>query len=248
MKDVQSQADHRRIDIHKVGVKDISYPITVLDKAQQVQRTIARVNMYVNLPHQFKGTHMSRFVEILNRFHGDINLKSFRFILEEMKCRLQAQAAHMEITFPYFLKRKEAHGHAVEIAEYRCRMHGSLGQKDDLLLEIQVPISSPLSFPAVAGLPVSLGRWGVAHVAIRFRHFLWIEDLIQMVEEVIRHAWAHAKTHDKIQDAGFSVEKLTKTLAQRLSLCEDIVWFLVGVENLSADYSTYAAIEWPETL
>ncbi|MCK5232803.1 MAG: GTP cyclohydrolase I FolE2, partial [Desulfobulbaceae bacterium] len=106
MKDIQNQPDDRRINIKKVGVKSISYPISVLDKENKIQRTVATVNMYVNLPHLFKGTHMSRFIEILNRFHGDINLRSFRFILEEMKTKLKAESAHIEIEFPYFLKKK----------------------------------------------------------------------------------------------------------------------------------------------
>ncbi|MDP3696339.1 MAG: GTP cyclohydrolase, FolE2/MptA family, partial [Desulfocapsaceae bacterium] len=89
MKDIQSELDHRRINIKKVGVKTISYPITVLDKARKCQHTVATVNMYVNLPHRFMGTHMSRFVEILNRFHGQIDLESFHHILEEMKERLE---------------------------------------------------------------------------------------------------------------------------------------------------------------
>ena len=103
MKDIQSSADFRRIDIRKVGVKTLTYPIMVLDKANRTQSTVARINMYVNLPHQFKGTHMSRFVEILNQFHGAFNLKTFRLILEEMKRRLDAQAAHLQMDFPYFL-------------------------------------------------------------------------------------------------------------------------------------------------
>ena len=107
MKDIQNQTDHRCIDIKKVGVKTITYPVTVLDKAQASQKTVATVNMYVNLPHRFKGTHMSRFVEILNRFHGEIDLNAFHDILEEMKGRLEAEAAHIEITFPYFLKKND---------------------------------------------------------------------------------------------------------------------------------------------
>ncbi|MEA2083844.1 MAG: GTP cyclohydrolase, FolE2/MptA family [Thermodesulfobacteriota bacterium] len=106
MKDIQNQPDDRRINIKKVGIKGISYPISVLDKKKKIQKTVATVNMYVNLPHLFKGTHMSRFIEILNRFHGDINLRSFRLILEEMKTKLKAEAAHIEIEFPYFLKKK----------------------------------------------------------------------------------------------------------------------------------------------
>ena len=120
MKDIQNQVDHRRINIKKVGVKTITYPITVLDKAQSSQRTIATINMYVNLPHHFKGTHMSRFIEILNRFHGKIDMKRFSSILEEMKLRLDAEAAHLEMTFPFFLQR--------DVAQFS---HHFLGQKGD---------------------------------------------------------------------------------------------------------------------
>jgi len=94
MKDIQSLRDHRRINIRKVGVKTISYPITVLDREKRIQQTVATVNMYVNLPHRFKGTHMSRFVEILNQFHGRCNLRDFHRILQEMKERLTR--AYME--------------------------------------------------------------------------------------------------------------------------------------------------------
>nr|MBF0223084.1 GTP cyclohydrolase I FolE2 [Desulfobulbaceae bacterium] len=107
MKDIQNQPDFRRINIRKVGVKNISYPITVRDKAKTTQKTVATFNMYVSLPHQFKGTHMSRFVEILNRFHGEINLTNFHRILSKMKERLQAEEAHIEIEFPYFLKKSQ---------------------------------------------------------------------------------------------------------------------------------------------
>ena len=104
MKDIQSQPDHRRINIQKVGVKDIKYPVMVLDKAKKLQRTVASFNMYVSLPHRFKGTHMSRFIEILNQFHGEFDIKNLRLILEEMKTRLDAESAHLEIEFPYFLQ------------------------------------------------------------------------------------------------------------------------------------------------
>jgi len=185
MKDIQSQFDHRRINIKKVGVKDISYPITVLDKAKKVQRTVATVNMYVNLPHRFKGTHMSRFIEILNQFHGEIDLNSFHRILEEMKTRLEAEAAHIEIEFPYFLEKNRGEANVAGMGEYACRMHGSFADEYDLALEVTVPISPPMPGQSNEALPRSLGHWGYARVCIRFRHFIWIEDLIQMVEEVI---------------------------------------------------------------
>jgi len=240
MKDIQNQPDFRRVNIKKVGVKNISYPITVLDKAKKTQKTVATVNMYVNLPHSFKGTHMSRFVEILNRFHGAINLTSFHHILEEMKVKLQAEEAHMEIEFPYFLH-KPAADHAIGMAEYQCKMHGSLSRSDDLLLEVRVPIAPPAQAQANLALPKSLGHWGVAIVSLRFRHFIWIEDIIEMVEAVTSHdlTWPDSSAPDQ----GLSVEAITNSLGRTLKTNNDIRWFNVTVKNLSQGCSTFASIE-----
>ena len=248
MKDIQSQPDSRRINIKKVGVKDISYPITVLDKAKTVQKTVARVNMYVNLPHQFKGTHMSRFIEILNRFHGNINLQSFHSILDAMKKRLQAEEAHMEIEFPFFLKHHSCGPATAGISEYSCKMHGSLDKIDDLILTVQVPISPPSAIQNSEGLPKSLGQWGTTEVSLRFSHFIWIEDLIQMIENVTCHnrTWSDEMDCEEIEDS-LSVEDMTKRLGKTISSHPHISWFSITVENFSKNYSTFATLEWPES-
>jgi GTP cyclohydrolase I len=244
MKDIQNLPDDRRIDIRKVGVKNITYPVTVRDKSHTLQRTVATINMFVNLPHHFKGTHMSRFVEILNRFHGQIDLKSFHQILEEMKTRLQAEAAHVEIEFPYFLKRPTDSISGVGIGEYRCRMHGSLGQHDDLILTIEVPISPPLPAQPANGLPRSLGHWGVAAISLRFNRFIWIEDLIGMVEEVTAH---HLDWPPPAASPGdLSVERIATALGRKFADHPDITWFAVTVENLAEGFNTFASLEWPE--
>ena len=105
MIDIQNQKDHRNIDIRKVGVKGIKYPIIVMDRAQGTQPVNATINMYVSLPHHFKGTHMSRFVEILNEFRGQINIRTFHTILDQVREKLHAESAHMEIEFPYFIEK-----------------------------------------------------------------------------------------------------------------------------------------------
>mgnify|MGYP005841432999 CR=1 FL=1 len=246
MKDIQSLPDYRRINIKKVGVKNISYPITVLDKQKTLQHTVATVNMYVNLPHQFKGTHMSRFVEILNRFHGRIDLKSFHIILEEMKDKLKAEEAHMEIEFPYFLKKKDLKSpNTVGISEYKCKMHGALDNRDELSLLVQVPIYPPVVSQVGDRLPRSLGHWGIAEICLQFKHFIWIEDIITMVEEVTSHnlKWPPAAGDS---DNLLSVEKITKKLGEKLRSHEDIKWFVVTVKNLSQGLNTFASIQWPE--
>ncbi len=238
MKDIQSQLDHRRVNIKKVGVKTISYPIAVLDKMKVQQHTVAKVNMYVNLPHQFKGTHMSRFIEILNQFHGKIDLSSFHDILEEMKERLDAQASHIEITFPYFLK-KENKEHSLKSCRYECQMHGSLKNNDELELKLKVPISLPFEVKNAESLPSSYGHWGNSIVTVRFRRFVWIEDLIQLVEKTIdEEQQQNTKDYDLL-----SVEKLTRKIGEKLSTCEEIKWYSVKVENLGEGYSTFAVVE-----
>ena len=241
MKDIQSLRDHRRINIKKVGVKDISYPITVLDRKNKVQKTVARVNMYVNLPHHFKGTHMSRFIGILNDFHGDINLRSFHRILEEMKAKLQAEAAHMEIEFPYFFKSPSNNANMVE---YHCTMHGSLEKHDDLTLEITVPISPPVPVQTNSGLPESLGHWGVAKICLRFKHFIWMEKLIEMVEDVTSHDLKWSAASPKPSPPPLSVEQIARDLGDKLSDNTDISWCSITVENLSQGFSTFATVEW----
>jgi GTP cyclohydrolase I len=255
MKDIQSQRDHRRINIQKVGVKDITYPVMVLDKTKKLQRTVASFNMFVNLPHRFKGTHMSRFIEILNQFHGEFDIKNLRLILEEMKSRLNAESAHLEITFPYFVKQNLSHANAIGIGEYQCRMYGVLDRNYELVLEISVPIAMAPCLPNGAGLPRSPGHWGNAVISIQYRNFIWIEDVIRMVEEVIgqsrllaenRNGGAHTPATLVSGESVLSVEGITKALGRRFSGNSDIRRFSVTVENLSEGYKTFAVLDGPQ--
>ncbi len=239
MKDIQNQLDHRRINIKKVGVKTISYPVTVLDKEKKRQNTIASVNMYVNLPHRFKGTHMSRFVEILNQFHGEIDLKSFQKILVRMKERLEAEASHLEMSFLYFLS-KEKMSESLKVCHYRCSFIGSLEDEQDLQLKVEIPVILPLIQTEFKGLPRSRGHWGKAEVLLRLKSFVWIEDLILLIEGAIETEQSSLATtgHDAL-----SVESLTRGIAESLARLSGVSWFSLRVENLGNEYSTFATLE-----
>ena len=235
MKDIQSLPDLRRISIRKVGVKNISYPIIVLDKERKTQQTVARVNMYVNLPHRFKGTHMSRFVEILNRFHGKFNLRTFHLILEEMKDRLEAEAAHLEIAFPYFLhNRPQAPNPGME--RYECRLHGSLAERLDLVVEVDVPVALQPG-PTTAGPgAVSAGIWGLVTVSVRMNRFLWIEDLIALIGEGVAPP----------PDPAGPVESMCRRVGSVLAASDAFDWYKVVVKNIASGYAAFASSEWPE--
>jgi len=238
MKDIQSQKDNRRIDIKKVGVKTITYPITVLDKSQSRQKTIATVNMYVNLPHHFKGTHMSRFIEILNRFHGQIDLQGFRTILEEMKKRLDAEAAHVEISFPYFLKKNDA-AKDLHLQQYECTMHCLLEKEDDLRLDIVVPVAHPFSVKPAETSVNTLGLWGNVRVSVRFNKFMWLEDLITLVETTIGSKF-FVKTDGLSADQ--PMESLLSSLTARFEMLPELKWYSITVENISQGFSLYTTM------
>ncbi|MBA3014777.1 MAG: GTP cyclohydrolase I FolE2 [Proteobacteria bacterium] len=244
MKDIQNQPDFRRINIQKVGVKNIIYPLTVLDKKNGTQKTVATVNMYVNLPHHFKGTHMSRFIEILSRFHGEIHLKNFHIILAAMKESLQAEAAHLEIEFPYFLKKTSTE--VATTVEYQCAMHGSLETKDDLVLTVRVPIYPPSPTQTAYGLPKSLGHWGVASVSVRLLHFIWIEDLIGMVEGVTNHNLCWADCNSLEAGERLELEGITKALGKTLQKNKAIRWFELRIINYSEGCNTFTSLNWPD--
>ena len=235
MKDIQSLPDLRRISIRKVGVKNISYPIIVLDKERKTQQTVARVNMYVNLPHRFKGTHMSRFVEILNRFHGKFNLRTFHLILEEMKDRLEAEAAHLEIAFPYFLhNRPQAPNPGME--RYECRLHGSLAERLDLVVEVDVPVALQPGPTMVGQGAVSAGIWGLVTVSVRMNRFLWIEDLIALIGEGVAPP----------PDPAGPVESMCRRVSSVLAASDAFDWYKVVVKNIASGYAAFASSEWPE--
>ena len=185
MDDIQNQKDHRKIEINKVGVKNIRYPITVLDKAKGVQHTVASVNMYVDLPHQFKGTHMSRFVEILNKFKGEISIQSFSSILLEMKLKLKAKSAHLEVEFPYFIEKEAPVTRSKSLMEYICRFCGSSNQreKDDFYVGIVVPITTVCPCSKEISKYGAHNQRSIVTVRLRFRKFIWIEDIIQLIED-----------------------------------------------------------------
>ena len=182
MRDVQNDIDFRKIEIEKVGVKNLKYPIVLQDKENEEQHTIAWINMYVNLPHQFRGTHMSRFIEILNKYRREIDIHSMGEIMKEMKANLNAKSAHLEIKFPYFIEKKAPVSGAKSLMEYQCNFIGKLNDKMKILLGVSVPILTVCPCSKEISKYGAHNQRGTISVQLRFKGFLWIEDVIQMVE------------------------------------------------------------------
>jgi GTP cyclohydrolase I len=184
MLDIQNQKDHRNLDIKKVGVKGIKYPIIVLDRVHGTQSVNAAINMYVNLPRHFKGTHMSRFIEVLNEFRGQINIKTFHTILEKLREKLRAQSAHMEIEFTYFIEKAAPVSRAKSLMDYKCLFIGeSDGSKTDFIIGVEVPVTTVCPCSKEISNKGAHNQRSIVTVKVRFKKFFWIEDIIKLVED-----------------------------------------------------------------
>ncbi|MFC1886119.1 GTP cyclohydrolase FolE2 [Thermodesulfobacteriota bacterium] len=253
MKDIQNQRDYRKIPIDKVGIKNLRYPITVLDREKGSQQTIATINMYVDLPHEYKGTHMSRFVEMLHLFRQEVSLKKFSVILDQMKTHLNAASAHIEITFPYFIKKTAPVSASLGLMDYTCRIIGSSDPdgKVDLVSEVIVPISSVCPCSKEISEAGAHNQRGEVWLSTRFRKFIWMEDMIELVETCASSGvYSVLKRVDEkyVTEAGFSnpkfVEDIVRDIAEKLKQDDNITWFSVSAENFESihNHSAYAQI------
>jgi GTP cyclohydrolase I len=252
MQDIQNQQDYRNIAIDKVGVKDIRYPITVLDKATNTQQTVAAINMYVNLPKTLKGTHMSRLVEILNEHDRRISIKNFSEILSTMKERLNAESAHIEISFPYFVMKTSPVTNSQGLMEYQCTFKGSLNKGKDLVVMIQVPITTLCPCSKEISEFGAHNQRGEVRLQVRFKRFVWIEDLISLVEESAScDVYSVLKREDEkyVTEKAYTnpkfVEDIVRDIAEKLKRDSNIVWFAVESENFESihNHNAYAYIE-----
>jgi GTP cyclohydrolase IB len=253
MKDIQSQRDYRNIPINKVGIKNIHYPITVLDRRNTVQNTVATINMYVDLPHKYKGTHMSRFVELLHLFRPEVSLKNIAAILNQMKKHLNAESAHIEATFPYFIEKKAPVSKSPGLMDYTCRIIGSShpGNKIDIISEVIVPISSVCPCSKEISEKGAHNQRGEVRLSTRFKKFIWMEDMIELVENsascdvysVLKRVDEKEVTEKAFSNPKF-VEDIVRDIAEKLNKDDNITWFSVSAENFESihNHNAYAHI------
>jgi GTP cyclohydrolase I len=253
MIDIQNQKDDRNIAITKVGVKGIKYPVVVLDRVQGTQPVNATINMYVNLPHHFKGTHMSRFVEILNEIRGQINIKTFHIILERVREKLRAESAHMEIEFPYFVEKTAPVSKAKSLMEYRCCFWGkNHDSRTDLMVGVVVPVTTVCPCSREISNCGAHNQRSMVTVKVRFKKFFWIEDLIRLVEDSASgEVYSLLKRVDEkyVTERGYKnprfVEDVVRNVAEKLNRNDNFTWYSVEAENFESihNHSAYAYVE-----
>jgi GTP cyclohydrolase I len=255
--DVQSSADTRRLAIDKVGIKAIRHPIQVAVRGGGVQHTIATFNMYVGLPHHFKGTHMSRFVEILNAHEREISVDSFKLMLREMADRLEADSGHIEMNFPYFVSKSAPVSGVQSLMDYDVTFVGGIeSDRHTFTMKVVVPVTS------LCPCSKEISDYGAhnqrSHVTItaRTRGFVWIEDLVGYAErQASSELYGLLKRPDeklvteRAYDNPKFVEDMVRDVAAGLNADDRIDWYVVESENFESihNHSAYALIERDKT-
>lgn len=250
--DVQGTPDTRNIAIDKVGIKDIRHPVRVSDRSAGEQHTIANFNMYVELPHSFKGTHMSRFVEILASQESEISVHSFKSILREMTERLEAEKGHIEMTFPYFVTKHAPISGVASPMDYEVTLIGEIENgKATIQTKVVVPVTS------LCPCSKSISDYGAhnqrSHVTltVKMQGFIWIEELIDIVEEQAScELYGLLKRVDekyvteKAYDNPKFVEDMVRDVAAKLNQDERITGYVIESENFESihNHSAYAQI------
>ena len=252
--DVQNSADSRQLAINKVGIKSIRHPIKVQDKQEGVQHTIALFNMYVGLPHNFKGTHMSRFVEILNSNERDISVESFEPMLRAMVERLEAETGHVEMSFPYFINKAAPVSGVNSLLDYDVTFIGEIrdGGRYEFTMKIVVPVTSLCPCSKKISDRGAHNQRSHVTVTARILEHVWIEEIVQLVEsQASCELYGLLKRPDekfvteRAYDNPKFVEDMVRDVAARLNAESRIHSYVVESENFESihNHSAYALIE-----
>lgn len=250
--DTQNSIDTRHIAIDKVGIKDIKHPVVVNDRSGREQHTVANFNMYVNLPDKYKGTHMSRFVEILNQHEYEITVQSFKGMIEEMVDVLNAESGNIEMSFPYFVTKSAPVSGVKSLMDYHVTFIGTIeDRKPQVLVKVLVPVTS------LCPCSKNISDYGAhnqrSHITacVKMRDFIWIEELIDIIEEVAScELYGLLKRPDekyvteRAYDNPKFVEDIVRDVAIKFNEIERISAYTVESENFESihNHSAYAML------
>ncbi|MBX3185031.1 MAG: GTP cyclohydrolase I FolE2 [Polyangiaceae bacterium] len=263
MEDLQSHQDERGVPLDEVGVSGLRYPIRVWDQARERQATVATFEMSVALPQEFKGTHMSRFIEVLEARRGEISLGTLPQLVEELATRLSAPSARVLVKFPYFLERAAPVSGAVALMDYECAFEGrvvtgELGKVADFTLEVTVPVTSlcPCS-KAISDYGAHNQRSAlsmrVQSVDLSPASMIWIEELVALAERsasapvypLLKRADERHVTMQAYDNPVF-VEDMVRNVAVQLKEDPRVAWFEVRADNHESihNHAAFARTSW----
>jgi GTP cyclohydrolase I len=254
--DCAAEADSRALSIQEVGICELSYPISVWDRAGRLQHTVAQIQLAVGLPSHFKGTHMSRFVEVLGDFRGELSLATAPELLAALQRRLESDDAHLQVSFPYFMSRKAPVSGAESLMEYCCQFKASRSGEDlDFVLCVDVPVTTLCPCSKAISKYGAHSQRSVVKVELRFDEMVWIEEVVEAVEACASAPlYALLKREDEkwVTEHAYEnprfVEDLVREVLLALRALPGVTWLQVRAENMETihKHQAYAVIGWPE--
>ncbi|MCO5296131.1 MAG: GTP cyclohydrolase FolE2 [Fimbriimonadaceae bacterium] len=250
--DIQSSPDVRNIPIDRVGVRNVEYPMALLDRARGLQHTIGVFSLTVDLPHQFKGTHMSRFLEVLSDHREEVGVESIGTILATLRERLNADTAHLDVRFKYFRKKAAPVTGKEAMMGYECAFYATGGAVEDFVIEVQVPVTTLCPCSKEISARGAHNQRGLVTARVRFEGELWLEELIDAIEAcascdlypVLKRPdekWVTEKAYDTPR----FVEDMVREVALSFEQEQRITWFEIEVENFESihAHNAYAKLE-----
>ncbi|MDN5354797.1 MAG: cyclohydrolase [Candidatus Cloacimonadota bacterium] len=252
-KDIQSQNDNRNVTINKVGVKKVRYPIIVEDRENKQQNTVADLDIYVELSHLQRGTHMSRFLEVLNRFHKETIIGNLEDFMLEIKRELIADAAYARISFPYFINKQAPVSKISSYLGYDCFFEAYYKQDYDLKIGVQVPVTSLCPCSKEISDYGAHNQRSLVTLKVAYDGFVWLEELIEVVEgaassqiySLLKRVDEKYVTEQAYNNPRF-VEDIVREITVKLKKDKRIKYFKVESENFESihNHSAYACVEW----
>ena len=250
--DIQSLEDKRNVTINKVGVKNVKYPIIVDDRENKVQTTVADLDIFVELPHHHRGTHMSRFLEVLNYFHKDNFIQRLPEFLAEIKKALNADFAYVNIRFPYFMKKTAPVSKTSSLLSYNCFFQASLNNEFKMQIGVEVPVTMLCPCSKEISENGAHSQRSMVDVIIRYHKFIWLEEIIELVEScasceiysLLKRVDEKYVTEKAYNNPRF-VEDIVREVTLKLQKDERVDWFKVQSENYESihNHNAYACVE-----
>jgi len=252
-KDIQNTHDPRQEKIDKVGVKNLKYPIIVQDRANELQKTIAEIDFFVELPHHYRGTHMSRFIEVLNNYHQEDLIENLPLILESIKKKLSADRTYITLKFPYFMEKKAPVSGIASLLNYNCIFIASLTDTYKLAIGVEVPITTVCPCSKEISKQGAHNQRSIVSVLLNYNKFIWLEEIIEYVESISSsEIYPLLKREDEkyVTEKGYDnpkfVEDIVRDLAILLKKDKRISGFKISSENFESihNHNAYAYLEW----
>ncbi|MEN8135256.1 MAG: GTP cyclohydrolase FolE2 [Thermodesulfobacteriota bacterium] len=238
--------------LKSVGIENISYPVKIRQKKGGHQDTVASIDLQASVPKSYRGTCVSTFIKILNKYQEDLSVTIFPDLIQEVKHELNAASARMEMTFPYFIEKTAPVSGTKSLMEYRCRFTCGLGDEDDLVLSVWVPVTTLCPCSKEISAYGAHNQRAEVNLNIRYRKFIWMENLISMIEStascevfaLLKRPDEKFVTEQAYQNPMF-VEDVVRKVAEKALSDPDITWFSAGVESFESihKHSAYAYID-----